>query len=339
MSLPCLQVDAFTDAPFGGNPAAVVLTSGDPDTAWAQAVADEMNLSETAFVWREPEVGGSRDRPGGDSGVVGPMAAPSSPRWGLRWFTPAAEVELCGHATLAAAHVLWTRGEAEAQTPIVFQTRFSGELICRTVFTDGATWILMDFPADPPAVTAPPPGLLDALGLDGSQAQGVYRSRFDLLIELATASEVQSLTPDFRRLAGFDVRGVIVTSPADRAPIPRGGRVEISASESSRSRATQAGSAAAEARPDPGEEEAGEASPDFVSRFFAPRLRIEEDPVTGSAHCVLAPFWASRLGDGPLLGRQLSRRGGSVRCQVRPQQHRVELGGQAVTVSEGRLLA
>jgi predicted PhzF superfamily epimerase YddE/YHI9 len=253
------QVDAFTSEPFAGNPAAVCLLDRPRDDRWMQRVAAEMNLSETAFLLPE-----------GDA-------------YRLRWFTPAAEVDLCGHATLASAHVLFTKKGGPGG--ISFLTR-SGEL--RALRRgDG---IELDFPALPAAEEPPPPGLLEALGV---KPRSTHRSRFDRLLELASEESVREVRPDFRALRGVDTRGVIVTARGKRH--------------------------------------------DFVSRFFAPAVGIDEDPVTGSAHCVLAPFWAARLGKSEMIGFQASPRGGEVR--VRLEGERVFLGGRAVTVLEGELLA
>jgi predicted PhzF superfamily epimerase YddE/YHI9 len=266
VSWPLYQVDAFTAAPFAGNPAAVCLLEADQDPAWMQAVAAEMNLSETAFL-----------RPADEPG-----------RYRLRWFTPAVEVELCGHATLASAHVLWSEGLAGTAGELRFDTA-SGPLAARR---DGDGTIWLDFPATPAAPVDPPAGLLEALGGD---ARWVGRCRFDYLVELADEAAVRDLDPDVRRLRALGARGVIVTAPAGTAA---GGY-------------------------------------DFVSRFFAPGAGIDEDPVTGSAHCTLGPYWAGRLGRPELTGFQASARGGLVR--VRPAGDRVLLGGQAVTVLRGRL--
>jgi predicted PhzF superfamily epimerase YddE/YHI9 len=267
VSWPLYQVDAFTDEPFAGNPAAVCLLEADADPAWMQRVAAEMNLSETAFL-----------RPGAEAG-----------RYGLRWFTPAVEVELCGHATLASAHVLWTEGLAEPGVQLRFDTA-SGQLAARRD-PDGTIWL--DFPATPAAPVDPPAGLLEALG---AGARWVGASRFDYLVELEDEAAVRDLAPDVGRLGWLGGRGVIVTAAAS-----------------------------------------GTAGYDFVSRFFAPGAGIDEDPVTGSAHCALGPFWAGRLGRDELTGFQASARGGLV--QVRPQGDRVLLGGRAVTVLRGQLTA
>jgi predicted PhzF superfamily epimerase YddE/YHI9 len=257
-----MQVDAFTDTAFAGNPAAVCLLPGPAAPDWMQSVAREMNLSETAFL--HPE--GQAHR--------------------LRWFTPAVEVDLCGHATLASAHVLWETGRAPEGAQLDFLTR-SGLL---SAVRRGA-WIELDFPAKPVTAADPPGELLAALG---ATARFVGRNQFDYLVEVDGEKTVRGLVPDARRLATLPVRGVIVTSPSD----------------------------------DPGR--------DFVSRFFAPGSGIDEDPVTGSAHCALGPFWGQRLGKDELVGYQASTRGGVVR--VRVAGDRVRLGGQAVTVLRGELV-
>lgn len=258
---PIVVVDAFADRPFTGNPAAVCVLDGPRDEAWMQALAREMNHSETAYL-----------HPEGDG-------------WRLRWFTPAVEVDLCGHATLAAAHVLWEEGRLPADAEARFDTR-SGRLVCRR---EGG-WIGMDFPALPPAAAPPPDGLVEALG---AAPTWVGRSRFDYLVEVASEAEVRALRPDLARLRGVETRGVIVTAPASME------------------------------------------GADFVSRFFAPAAGVDEDPVTGSAHCVLAPHWAERLGRAALVGFQASARGGFVR--VAAEAGRVRLGGRAVTVLRGTL--
>ncbi|MEW5771962.1 MAG: PhzF family phenazine biosynthesis protein [Thermodesulfobacteriota bacterium] len=256
------QVDAFTDRPFAGNPAAVCLLDREVDPAWMQAVAAEMNLSETAF------------------------ATPRGASFGLRWFTPAVEVDLCGHATLATAHVLWESGVLDPRQEAAFSTR-SGALTVRRL-PDG--WMEMDFPALPAKEAAPPAGLLEALGVE---ARYVGRSRFDVLVEAADAAAVRGLAPDFSRLARLECRGVMVTAPSDVA------------------------------------------GADFVSRFFAPAVGVNEDPVTGSAHCVLTPHWAAKLGKDRLDALQVSARGGRLRLALAGD--RVKIAGQAVTVLRGEL--
>jgi predicted PhzF superfamily epimerase YddE/YHI9 len=275
MTLLIVHVDAFTDAAFAGNPAAVCLLPEARDDGWMQRVASEMNLSETAFLRsRDPDAPHTPDTPH-DTG------------FDLRWFTPAVEVDLCGHATLASAHVLWESGRLSPAETARFHTR-SGLL---TAVRRGE-WIEMDFPATPEEPATPPPGLIEGLG---APARYVGRNRFDYLVELDGEGAVRRLRPDLGRLAKVPARGIIATGPS--------------------------------------------AAPgyDFVSRFFAPAVGIDEDPVTGSAHCCLAPFWGRRLGKSELLARQISARGGVVRMRL--EGDRVHLGGQAVTVFTGELLA
>jgi predicted PhzF superfamily epimerase YddE/YHI9 len=294
VTVPLFQVDAFTAQPFAGNPAAVCLLDEEADAGWMQRVAAEMNLSETAFL--RPEGSGEPHGPGGSGGPQGgppegrvPVdQAAGDAAFGLRWFTPLAEVALCGHATLASAHVLWTEGRVPAGRPIRFRT-LSGEL--RATGRDGA--VELDFPATPPAPEDPPAGLLVALGEPARSVRWVGRSRFDYLLELGSEAAVRRLAPDFGRLREVSTRGVIATAASDADGF------------------------------------------DYVSRFFAPAVGIDEDPVTGSAHCALGPFWAERLGRAELVGFQASRRGGVVR--TRAAGDRVLLGGQAVTVLRGEL--
>ena len=262
MALRIVQVDAFANRAFSGNPAAVCVLPAARDEAWMQDVAREMNLAETAFL--HPENGDYR----------------------LRWFTPVVEVALCGHATLASAHVLWEEGHLPAGHEARFHTQ-SGLLTARRA----GDWIELDFPATPPAPAPPPTGLAAALR---AGTRWVGRSKFDYLVELETEEAVRGLKPDLAALERVDARGVIVTS-----------------------RATTPGF-------------------DFVSRFFAPQTGVPEDPVTGSAHCALAPFWSERLHKAELTGYQASARGGVVR--VRLAGDRVVLGGQAVTVLQGELV-
>lgn len=266
MSLDLYTVDAFTDRAFAGNPAAVCLLTEPRDVAWMQSVAREMNLSETAFLLPQ---------------------TPQNDGWSLRWFTPAIEVELCGHATLASAHVLWRSGRLAAGETARFHT-LSGVLTAK----QRGEWIELDFPTRPAAEAEAPDGLV---GLLGGDAVFVGKSRYDYLVELPSEAAIRSAAPDPRRLAALPVRGVIVTARAAEAPY------------------------------------------DFVSRFFAPGAGVDEDPVTGSAHCTLGPYWAPRLGKTELLAWQASARGGVLR--VRVDGERVRLGGQAVTILEGRLLA
>jgi PhzF family phenazine biosynthesis protein len=263
--IPLWQVDAFTSRPFAGNPAAVCWLESPASAAWMQSVAAEMNLAETAF--------------------VEPRANSPAEGYALRWFTPEVEVPLCGHATLASAHVLWESGRHSAVEPIVFHTQ-SGPLTCRQ--RDGR--IEMDFPLAPAEPAPPPSGLYEALGVNFAT---VMRTPFDYLVIVQRAEVVRRLAPDFRKLAQVQTRGVIVTSRSDDERY------------------------------------------DFVSRFFAPAVGIDEDPVTGSAHCALAPYWAEILGKMTLTGWQASRRGGEVRVAVFGD--RVLLAGEAVTVLRGEL--
>lgn len=267
MGAPLFHVDAFTDRPFAGNPAAVCVLSDvpEPESSWLQNVASELNLSETAFLRRA------------DTG------------WRLRWFTPSVEVDLCGHATLASAHVLWEAGYARRGATIVFDTA-SGRL---SAVERGEGEIELDFPAEPASPCPPPADLLASLGAASSRFTG--RNRLDHLVELNGEAAVRALAPDFRRLAAAcgSERGVIVTAASDRPEF------------------------------------------DFVSRYFAPGVGIDEDPVTGAAHCCLGPFWAERLKKKDLSGYQASKRGGTVR--VRVAETRVFLGGRAVTVFRGEL--
>src|SRR5512139_839326 len=257
MKLRQYQVDAFASRVFEGNPAAVCPLESWLDDGLLQAIAAENNLSETAFF------------------------VPSDNSFHLRWFTPASEVDLCGHATLAAAHVLFEH-LGHPGPRIRFATR-SGEL---TVERQGRA-LAMDFPARPPARCSAPEALLKALG---RQPIEVWRAD-DYLAVFDSEETVRSITPDFDLLGTLDLRGVIVTAPGN---------------------------------PD-----------DFVSRFFAPKLGVREDPVTGSAHCELAPYWAGRLGRNILTARQVSRRGGSLSCEMKGD--RVVLAGHAVTFMEAEI--
>jgi PhzF family phenazine biosynthesis protein len=268
MGLPLFVVDAFASIPFSGNPAAVCVLPQPRDEAWMRLVAREMNLSETAFV--SPGVDGSFE---------------------LRWFTPAVEVALCGHATLATAHVLWEIARVDRFQAIRFQTK-SGLL---TATRDGkGEGIALDFPATTPAAAEAPAGLQAALGCPPPIWVG--RERENVFVELEREADVRALAPAFSALLQVEGRGFTITARGD----------------------------------------AGTAY-DFVSRYFAPRVGIPEDPVTGSAHCALAMYWAPRLGKAAMTGFQASARGGVVR--VRPEGNRVRLGGDAVTISRGELLA
>jgi len=263
MPIPIVIVDAFTDTPFSGNPAAVCVLDAEPDRTWMQQVAREMNLSETAFVIRRKE------------------------HWALRWFTPTVEVDLCGHATLATAHVLWDTDRAPPDLALTFRTK-SGALHAKRE----ASRIWLDFPALPATWADAPPMLADALG---ARPTAVAKYVFDYLVELESEAAVRDLTPDLAMLAQVPGRGVVVTAVATTPGF------------------------------------------DFVSRFFAPQVGVPEDPVTGSAHCALAPYWAERLGKTRMLAYQASARGGLVEVEVAGD--RVMLGGKAVTVVEGILRA
>lgn len=259
MRVPLYQVDAFTDRLFAGNPAAVCpLEAWLPD-ATMQAIAAENNLAETAFFVRD----------GND--------------YALRWFTPTVEVDLCGHATLAAGHIVFRFIEPE-RDKANFRTLKAGTL----VVARSGDMLVMDFPARPAVPTKPPAGLLAALG---GKARAVLRAR-DHLVVYDSAADVATLDPDFAALAKVECWGAIATAPGDNGI-------------------------------------------DFVSRFFAPAQGVAEDPVTGSSHCTLVPYWAGRLGKTELEARQLSRRGGALRCTLRSD--RVSLAGHAVLYLEGQI--
>jgi PhzF family phenazine biosynthesis protein len=259
-----IVVDAFAERPFTGNPAAVCVTDRPRDAAWMQIVAREMNLSETAFVH------------------------PIEEGFALRWFTPAVEVDLCGHATLASAHVLWEMSALTPDTAARFSTR-SGWLSCSRR-ADG--WIEMDFPVLQVTAAAPLAGLTEALG---AHPAFVGKTRMDGFVELSDEATLRALTPDISALSRVEARGVIVTA-----------------------RASSAGY-------------------DFVSRFFAPRAGVNEDPVTGSAHCALSTYWAAKLGKQRMRAYQASARGGTVEVALRSD--RVILAGQAFTVLRAQLVA
>ena len=254
-------VDAFTDRPFAGNPAAVCILAQPADPAWMQSLAAEMNLSETAFL------------------------VPTGDAFGLRWFTPAKEVKLCGHATLAIAHTLWERGVLKSGQPALFDT-LSGRLTARR---DGEA-IVLDFPSLPFTPCDPPRGLTEALGCP---VESVHSNPLDVLVCTSSAQSVRTLRPDLQVIKAMSMRGVIVTARSDDDRF------------------------------------------DFISRYFAPAYGVDEDPVTGSAHCCLAPFWAARLGRNELTGFQASPRGGVVRVRVRGD--RVDLIGHAVTTLRGTI--
>lgn len=267
MSAPCSVIDAFTAEPFCGNPAAVVWLASPRDARWMQSVAAEMNLSETAFV--EP-------RPDG---------------FGLRWFTPTVEVPLCGHATLASAHMLYASGRLARSEVARFHTQ-SGLLTARA---DGS-WIALDFPAFESVDAKPASALVDAVGVRPIATRRIDREGTDSfwIFELASEVEVRAAVPRFGAMTACAPDPVIVTARAERSDF------------------------------------------DFVSRFFAPGHGIDEDPVTGSAHCMLGPYWRTKLGRDELVGLQASKRSGIVRVAVRGL--RVELRGEAITVSEGTIL-
>jgi PhzF family phenazine biosynthesis protein len=261
MPTPIFIVDAFAERPFQGNPAAICPLEEPANPVWMQQIAAEMNLSETTFIVP------------GDNG------------FGLRWFTPTVEVDLCGHATLASAHLLWERGFAPEGEPIRFQTH-SGLLTC----TRAGGKIELDFPSEAAERIAPMTELTRALG---TPPVSLGRNRFDLIAEFGSEEQVRALLPDFGLLGKIPARGIIVTAPSTD---PRF---------------------------------------DFVSRFFAPAVGVNEDPVCGSAHCCLGPFWSTKLKKTELVGYQCSSRGGIV--GVRLQRDRVVLCGTAVTVLAGQL--
>jgi len=262
MAQTIYQVDAFTSRPFAGNPAAVCILPNPPGEAWMRDVAREMNLSETAFLW------------------------PREDGFQLRWLTPTIEVELCGHATLASAHVLWETGVLARDRQARFYT-LSGLLTAERK----GDWIELDFPAKPEEPVTPWGELVTGLGIT---PRYVGKSHFDYLVEADSEQTVRDLAPDFTLLKQTKARGVIVTARS------QGGEF------------------------------------DFVSRFFAPGSGIDEDPVTGSAHCVLGPYWSKHLGKTQFVAFQASARGGVVKVDLAGD--RVKLGGQAVTVLRGELI-
>jgi len=262
MGLTIFQVDAFTDEPFKGNPAGVCILLEHRDDAWMRNVAREMNLSETAFLQKRPD------------------------GYNLRWFTPAVEVDLCGHATLASAHILWEKGFLDSGHQARFHTR-SGVLTAERK----GEWIELDFPKLPDRAITAPRGLSNAIG---ARVKYVGKSRFDWIVGVDSEKIVRNLKPDFTRLSKLPIRGLIVTAKAMTQPY------------------------------------------DFVYRFFAPRAGINEDPVTGSAQCVLGPYWRKRLNKNELMAYQDSARGGVLR--VRVGDRRVHIGGKAVTVMRAELI-
>ncbi len=274
-TIPLFQVDAFTTEPFRGNPAAVCLLSQPADDRWMQSVAAEMNLSETAFLY------------------------PDSGQLRIRWMTPEVEVDLCGHATLAAAHILHTLTLQNLLPE--FLKPFCNSAVMQFLSRSGLLTaefsgdrITLDFPASICTATERSESLLNALGVTSEQVIYFGRTEFDLLLQLSTAQVVRQLSPRMSALAEIPTRGVLVTALGDAA------------------------------------------DHDVISRFFAPSCGIDEDPVTGSAHCALAPFWAPQFGRSTLFGYQASARGGRVQMELRGD--RVRLTGQAITVLEGNLL-
>lgn len=261
MSRPIFKVDSFTDRAFAGNPAGVCLLDAARSEAWMQSVAAEMNVAETAFLVPRGEV------------------------FDLRWFTPTVEVDLCGHATLASAHVLWEEKILAPDVPAQFSTR-SGML---TAVQERGS-IVLDFPAEPPEETAAPVDLAKAIGAPLAYCG---RNRMDYLVEVADEATVRGVHPAPSALLPYPCRGVIVTARAANGEF------------------------------------------DFVSRFFAPAAGVDEDPVTGSAHCVLGPYWMEKLGRASMRARQVSRRGGEL--GVRVEGERVVLTGRAVIVGRGTL--
>jgi PhzF family phenazine biosynthesis protein len=260
--IPLYQVDSFTQEKFKGNPAGVVLLDKEADETWMQHIAAEMNLSETAFV------------------------SPAEDGYNLCWFTPVAEVDLCGHATLASAHILYeTRRLAETET-----ARFHSKSGLLTVEKKNDL-LEMNFPAEPATEIPPPPVLVRALGF---APIFTGQNRMDLLVEMVDPAMLLQLEPDFHELAQIPVRGIIITS-----------------------------------RPH-------DAQYDFISRFFAPRFNINEDPVTGSAHCCLTPYWAAKLGKSTMVAYQASARSGIV--FVQNLGDRVLLAGHAVTIFQADLI-
>jgi PhzF family phenazine biosynthesis protein len=256
------QVDAFTDKPFTGNPAGVCILDKPADKNWMQNVAKEMAISETAFLYPE------------DSG------------YNLRWFTPNAEVDLCGHATLASAHLLWEKCYADKEDILEFHTK-SGTLTA--TLKEG--WIGLDFPVLDEEETEVPEGLVEALGI---KPVYVGRNIFDYIVEVSSEEELSKINPDFTKLANINARGFSVTA--------------ISKSDEY----------------------------DFVSRFFAPSVGVPEDPVTGSAHCCLGPYWMKKLNKSNLTAYQASARGGFLKIKV--MGNRVLISGKSVTAIEGMLL-
>jgi predicted PhzF superfamily epimerase YddE/YHI9 len=265
-SIPILGIDAFTSERFRGNPAAVCLLDEPADEGWMQSIAFEMNLSETAFVVPQPD----------------------GHAFGLRWFTPTQEVELCGHATLASAHALWDTNRIAPDHAAKFRTRWKGELLARR----DADAIALDLPKARSEAVDEPAGLSAALG---ASVIAVARNDLHHIAEVEQAATVRALSPDFAALAAVEIEAVTVTARSDDPAF------------------------------------------DFVSRYFAPRHGIEEDPVTGAAHTGLGPYWSEKLGLADLRAYQASARGGTMRVSVEPDAAVVTLTGSAVTVWRGEL--
>jgi len=263
MPIRIVTVDAFTNVAFAGNPAAVCVLDEPRPEEWMRDVAREMNLSETAFL------------------------LPQADGYDLRWLTPSVEVDLCGHATVASAHVLWQDGHLPAGRQARFHTR-SGLLMA----DQRGDWIELDFPVKIATVSQPPAELLPSLGVE---ALAVAKNAFDYLVEVESEAVLRGMSPDHSTLRKIPVRGVIVTARSSTPGF------------------------------------------DFISRFFAPGSGIDEDPVTGSAHTALGPYWGGKLGKSEMTAYQASARGGVVR--VRLNGDRIILGGQAVTVMQAQLLA
>lgn len=262
------QVDSFTDRPFKGNPAGVCLLENEQAESWMQNIAMEMNFSETAFLIKSNE------------------------GFNLRWFTPKIEVPLCGHATLASAHILWEEGILEEKKLARFYTK-SGELVCEKV----DNWIEMAFPSRQVRAVKTSKSLIDALRLSDREIKlNLYDGNGEILylVEVVSDEIVKELNPNFEKLKEEDAKAVMVTAKSSSKEF------------------------------------------DFLSRFFAPSLGVAEDPVTGSAHCYLAPYWGKKLNKNELIGYQTSKRGGVVKCELRGEK--VIIKGQAVTVLKGELV-
>ena len=274
MANPIFQVDAFTHIPYRGNPAAVVILKKMQPDDWLQNVAAEMNLSETAF--------------------VAPNIDPFKRVWQLRWFTPKTEVELCGHATIAAAHIMYSEGYVKPLESIRFDT-LSGEL---QASKDAGSWIELNFPTSTIEPVEAPAGLAEALGATPITVhKAIFDQEFDYLVELESDEVVRDATPNLAKLAQVGGRGITITAKA-----------------------------AAET----------DGAPDFVSRMFAPNVGVDEDPVTGSAHCYLSKFWADKLGKTEFKAHQVSKRGGTLKVVL--DGDRTKIAGRAVTILKGSLL-